>query len=80
MLLLIVIRIRVLLLLQIFYRNKHILKENERLLFQKYGTLHCTKTLLRKNLLSMMGEKVLRKKEKFNRCIMNMDCIQVLLL
>ena len=29
-----------------FYRQKYILKENERLLFQKDGILHCTKKLL----------------------------------
>ena len=46
MLLLIVIRIIVSVLLQSFYRKKFILKENERLLFQKYGILHCTKKLL----------------------------------
>ena len=48
----IVIRIIVLNLLQIFYPNKYIWKENGSLLFQKYHTLLCTEILLRESLLS----------------------------
>ena len=64
MLLLIVVRLKVLILLQIFYLNKYILKENGRLLFHTYRTPHCTKMLLRVSLLSEMGDKPLRKKRK----------------
>ena len=69
---LIVIRIIVLAPFQIFYGKKYILEENEKLQFQKSCILHCTKTLLR--------EKLLRKNEKFNRCILNLNCTQVLLI
>ena len=48
--LLIVIRIIVFVLLQTFYPNKYIRKENGRLLFQKYDTLLCTKMLQRESL------------------------------
>ena len=80
MLLLFVIRAVVLALLKIFYWIKYNLKENGRLLFQKICTLYCTKTILRENLLLKMGEKVLRKKERFNRCILNLDCTQLKLI
>ena len=53
MVLLIVIQIIVLVLSQFVYRNKYALKKNGRLLFLKYRTIHCTKTLLRENLLSI---------------------------
>ena len=52
MFLLIVIRITVLVTLQVFYRHKYILKENGRVLFEKFRVLRCTKTFLRVSLLS----------------------------
>ena len=60
-------------------KQKH-LRGEWRLLFQKYRILYCTKTLLSESLLPKMGENVLRKEERFNRCILNLDCIQVLLI